>query len=298
MSKQEEAAIEIQQQHQRDTVAEADYRAKKAQAKAIRKQARAKADSIRSKADAKAERVIAKAEAKAAKIEGITVPQIAKRVRIDVHGRPKPLMRGWLHAIASPLSLAAGIVLICLAHGTSLKWACAVFMTCSLVLFTNSAIYHLGDWSPTVTNILRRIDHVNIFLLIAGTYTPVSFALEPRMRDLIIISMWVCTAIVMIIHVIWINAPRWLYVLVYIIFGVSGVTYMGLFWVSPAAGPAVVILIASGGLCYILGAIVYALRKPDPWPKVFGFHEIFHLGTIAGYACHMVAIYMVICNLR
>lgn len=298
MSKQEEAAIEIQQQHQRDTVAEANYRAKQAQAKAIRKQARAKADSIRSKADAKAERVIAKAEAKAAKIEGITVPQIAKRVRLDVHGRPKPLMRGWLHAIASPLSLAAGIVLICLAHGTGLKWACAVFMTCSLVLFTNSAIYHLGDWSPTVTNILRRIDHVNIFLLIAGTYTPVSFALEPRMRDLIIISMWVCTAVVMIIHVIWINAPRWLYVLVYIIFGVSGVTYMGLFWVSPAAGPAVVILIASGGLCYILGAIVYALRKPDPWPKVFGFHEIFHLGTIAGYACHMVAIYMVICNLR
>lgn len=298
MSKQEEAAIEIQQQHQRDTVAEANYRAKQAQAKAIRKQAQAKADSIRSKADAKAERVIAKAEAKAAKIEGITVPQIAKRVRLDVHGRPKPLMRGWLHAIASPLSLAAGIVLICLAHGTGLKWACAVFMTCSLVLFTNSAVYHLGDWSPTVTNILRRIDHVNIFLLIAGTYTPVSFALEPRMRDLIIISMWVCTAIVMIIHVIWINAPRWLYVLVYIIFGVSGVTYMGLFWVSPAAGPAVVILIASGGLCYILGAIVYALRKPDPWPKVFGFHEIFHLGTIAGYACHMVAIYMVICNLR
>ena len=298
MSKQEEAAIEIQQQHQRDTVAEANYRAKQAQAKAIRKQARAKADSIRSKADAKAERVIAKAEAKAAKIEGITVPQIAKRVRLDVHGRPKPLMRGWLHAIASPLSLAAGIVLICLAHGTGLKWACAVFMTCSLVLFTNSAIYHLGDWSPTVTNILRRIDHVNIFLLIAGTYTPVSFALEPRMRDLIIISMWVCTAVVMIIHVIWINAPRWLYVLLYIIFGVSGVTYMGLFWVSPAAGPAVVILIASGGLCYILGAIVYALRKPDPWPKVFGFHEIFHLGTIAGYACHMVAIYMVICNLR
>ncbi|WP_288270518.1 hemolysin III family protein [uncultured Bifidobacterium sp.] len=298
MSKQEEAAIEIQQQHQRDTVAEANYRAKQAQAKAIRKQARAKADSIRSKADAKAERVIAKAEAKAAKIEGITVPQIAKRVRLDVHGRPKPLMRGWLHAIASPLSLAAGIVLICLAHGTGLKWACAVFMTCSLVLFTNSAVYHVGDWSPTVTNILRRIDHVNIFLLIAGTYTPVSFALEPRMRDLIIISMWVCTAIVMIIHVIWINAPRWLYVLVYIIFGVSGVTYMGLFWVSPAAGPAVVILIASGGLCYILGAIVYALRKPDPWPKVFGFHEIFHLGTIAGYACHMVAIYMVICNLR
>ncbi|MEJ5922305.1 PAQR family membrane homeostasis protein TrhA [Bifidobacterium thermophilum] len=298
MDKQEEAAIETRRRERRDTVAEADYRARQAKAKAIRTHAHAKADSIRGKADAKAERVIAKAEAKAAKIEGITVPQIKKKVRLDVHGRPKPLMRGWLHAIAAPLSLAAGIVLICLAHGTGLKWACAVFMTCSLVLFTNSAVYHLGDWSPAVTNVLRRIDHVNIFLLIAGTYTPVSFALQPRMRDIIIVSMWVCTAVVMIIHVIWINAPRWLYVLVYIIFGVSGVAYMGLFWVSPAAGPAVVVLIASGGLCYILGAIVYALRRPDPWPKVFGFHEIFHLGTIAGYACHMVAIYMVICNLR
>lgn len=83
-------------------------------------------------------------------------------------------MRGWIHAIAAPLSLAAGIVLICLAHGASLKWACAVFMTASLILFTNSACYHLGDWSPRVTDVLRRIDHVNIFLLIAGTYTPVS----------------------------------------------------------------------------------------------------------------------------
>ncbi len=298
MTTPEEAAIETNQSQQCDAVAQARQREIRAKAKAIRVKAQAKADRIRSKADAKAEHKLAKAEAKAAKLEGVSVPQIAKKVRLDVHGRPKPLMRGWLHAFASPLSLAAGIVLICLAHGTGLKWACAVFMTCSLVLFTNSAVYHLGDWSPKVTNVLRRIDHVNIFLLIAGTYTPVSFALQPRMRDIIIVSMWVCTAIVMIIHVIWINAPRWLYVLVYIIFGVSGVAYMGLFWISPAAGPAVVVLIASGGLCYILGAIVYALRKPDPWPKVFGFHEIFHLGTIAGYACHMVAIYMVICNLR
>ena len=148
-----------------------------------------------------------------------------------------------------------------------------------------------------MTDVLRRIDHVNIFLLIAGTYTPVSFALAPHMRNAIIAGIWSCTLVALITHVIWISAPRWLYTVVYIVFGVSGVAFMYFFWVSPAAGPAVVVLLASGGACYILGAIVYALRKPDPWPRVFGFHEIFHCGTVAGYACHMVAIYMVIVHL-
>lgn len=109
--------------------------------------------------------------------------------------------------------------------------------------------------------------------------------------------MWACTAIAIVIHVIWINAPRWLYTVVYIIFGIYGLAYMVMFWNSPYAGPAVVVLLCAGGACYILGAIVYALRKPDPWPRVFGFHEIFHCGTVAGYACHMVAIYMVIVSL-
>ena len=104
-------------------------------------------------------------------------------------------------------------------------------------------------------------------------------------------------AIAIVIHVIWINAPRWLYTVVYIIFGIYGLAYMVMFWNSPYAGPAVVVLLCAGGACYILGAIVYALRKPDPWPRVFGFHEIFHCGTVAGYACHMVAIYMVIVSL-
>ena len=265
-----------------------------AKADAVRATGLAKAETIRLKAEEKASRVIAKSEERAVRIEGIAPAEVERKVRLDVHGRPKPLLRGWIHAAAAPLALAAGIVLICLAPFAALKWACAVFMTCSLVLFTNSAAYHLGDWSPRVTDVLRRIDHMNIFLLIAGTYTPVSFALEPFWRNTIIIGMWTCTAIALVIHVIWINAPRWLYTITYIVFGVSGVAFMGLFWVSPVAGPAVVVLLASGGACYIAGAIVYALRKPDPWPRVFGFHEIFHMGTVAGYACHMVAIYMVI----
>lgn len=254
----------------------------------------ARAEAVRAKARARAARILAKAEARAARIEGLASTGRVRRIRLDVHGRPKPMLRGWIHALAAPLALAAGIVLICLAPGAGLKWACAVFMAASLVLFANSAAYHLGDWSPRVTDVLRRIDHVNIFLLIAGTYTPVSFALEPFWRNVIIISMWACTAVAIGIHVVWINTPRWLYTVVYIVFGIYGVAYMWLFWTSPAAGPAVVILLAAGGACYIAGAIVYALRRPDPWPRIFGFHEIFHCGTVAGYACHMVAIYMVI----
>ena len=277
MAKPTEAEIEAK----RAAISEAREQALQAKADVIRIKARNQAENIRRKADEKAKLIIAKGEAHAAKVEGIVPAEIERKIRLDVHGRPKPMLRGWLHAIAAPLALAAGIVLICLAHGTGLKWACAVFMTCSLVLFGNSACYHLGDWSPRVTDVLRRIDHMN----------------SSFWRDSIIIGMWTCTIVALVIHVIWISAPRWLYVIVYIFFGVSGVAFMGLFWISPYAGPAVVVLLAAGGACYIAGAIVYGLRKPDPWPKVFGFHEIFHLGTVAGYACHMVAIYMVIVQL-
>ncbi|MGO5044578.1 PAQR family membrane homeostasis protein TrhA [Bifidobacterium animalis] len=286
-----------QVERKRAAVIEAREQALEAKANLVRTKAHAKAEKIRRKADNKAKRTIAKGEEQAAKLEGIAPREIERKIRLDVHGREKPAMRGWIHAGAAPLAIAAGIVLICLAHGAALKWACAVFMASSAFLFTNSALYHLGDWSPRVTDVLRRIDHVNIFLLIAGTYTPVSFALDDFWRKAIIIGMWSCTLIALIIHVVWINAPRWLYVPVYIIFGVSGVAFMGLFWTSPAAGPAVVWLLLAGGVCYIAGAVVYAKRWPDPWPKVFGFHEIFHIGTVFGYACHVVAIYLVVCHL-
>lgn len=278
----------------RAAVTAAREAALQAKADAVRAKARAKAETFRRHGEERAAAAIAKGEAKAARLEGIVEAEVERKIRLDVHGRPKPVMRGWIHALATPLALAAGIVLICLAHGAWLKGACAVFMVCSLVLFANSATYHLGDWSPRVTDILRRIDHMNIFLLIAGTYTPTAFALEPFWRNAIIAGIWSCTLVALVIHVIWIGAPRWLYVIVYIVFGVSSAAFMGLFWTSPFAGPVVVILLAAGGACYIAGAIVYGLRKPDPWPRVFGFHEIFHTGTVAGYACHMVAIYMVI----
>ena len=217
----------------RAAVIEAREQALQAKADAVRIKARNKADNIRRKAETKAKLAIAKGEARAARLEGIAPAEVERKIRLDVHGRPKPAMRGWIHLVAAPLSLAAGIVLICLAQGAALKWACAVFMVCSLVLFANSAAYHLGDWSPRVTDVLRRIDHLNIFLLIAGTYTPVSFALEPFWRNAIIGGMWACTSVAMIVHVIWIGAPRWLYTITYIVFGVSGVAFLWLVWVSP-----------------------------------------------------------------
>ncbi|KFI39870.1 hemolysin III family protein [Bifidobacterium actinocoloniiforme DSM 22766] len=225
---------------------------------------KANADAARDKARDRASRIIQAGDLKAAKIEGIPARGIARKVRLDVHGRPKPLMRGWIHAAASPLALASGIVLICIAPGVGIKWACVVFMLCSLALFGNSALYHLGDWSPRVTDILRRLDHANIFLLIAGTYTPVAFALDGFWRRVILVGIWSATIVVMFIHVVWISAPRWLYTTVYVIFGVAGVAFLGLFWKSPSAGPAVVWLLIAGGLCYIAGAVVYALCKPDP----------------------------------
>mgnify|MGYP002227303106 CR=1 FL=1 len=281
----------------RQAAIEAREQALQAKADAVRAKAQFKAEAIRAKAEEKARHKLAKAENRALKIEGIAPAEVERKIRLDVHGRPKPLMRGWIHAIAAPLSLAAGIVLICLAHGASLKWACAVFMTASLILFTNSACYHLGRLEParhrcaaayrSCQHLPAHCRHVYPGFVCAGTV----LAQCDHHIDV------ACTAIAIVIHVIWINAPRWLYTVVYIIFGIYGLAYMVMFWNSPYAGPAVVVLLCAGGACYILGAIVYALRKPDPWPRVFGFHEIFHCGTVAGYACHMVAIYMVIVSL-
>ncbi|MBR4414127.1 MAG: hemolysin III family protein [Aeriscardovia sp.] len=219
-------------------------------------------------------------------------------IRYDVHGREKPLLRGWIHAVSAPLALAGCITAVCLAPGNGMKLACVVYMLCSLCLFGNSAAYHLGDWSPRVTDVLRRIDHVNIFLLIAGTYTPISFGLDTFWRNFILMSMWSATCIALLIHVFWITAPRWLYTIVYIVFGIYGVAFITLFWASLLAGPAVTFLILGGGAIYISGAIVYGLKKPDPWPHVFGFHEIFHTCTVIGYACQMVAVFLIIFALR
>ncbi|MCI5826237.1 MAG: hemolysin III family protein [Arcanobacterium sp.] len=203
----------------------------------------------------------------------------------------KTKLRGWIHAFTAPLALANAIVLICLAPTPTLKWACAAFGLCSLILFGISATYHLGTWNPIVLRTLKRMDHSNIFLLIAGTYTPLAISgLSGASRTICLSVVWGGAIAGILMEVFWVTAPRVLRVVVYVLLGWVAIWFMPQFWVSE--GPAVVWLLLAGGLCYTIGAVFYAIKKPNPWPRYFGFHEFFHTGTVLGYSCHVVAIWL------
>jgi len=206
---------------------------------------------------------------------------------VDAQLDIKPTWRGWIHAGTFPVAIAAGIVLIVLAHGTPAKWAAAVFMVTSLLLFGNSALYHRFDWKPRTKAILKRIDHANILLLIAGTYTPLAtLALTPDKGTLLLILVWSGALLGILFRVFWINAPRWLYVALYLLLGWAAMMYI----VDLLnANVAMMVLVCVGGLLYTGGAIVYALKKPNPWPGKFGFHEIFHVCTVLAFLCHWTA---------
>ncbi len=199
----------------------------------------------------------------------------------------KPSWRGWIHAGTAPVALAAGIVLIVLAHGAPAKWASAVFMASSLLLFGNSAVYHRFNWGPTTKAVLKRIDHANILLLIAGTYTPLGvLALPPEKSVLLLSIVWGGAILGILFRVLWIGAPRWLYVALYLALGWAAVMYMpDLF----RASSPMMILVIIGGVLYTVGAVVYAIKKPNPWPHHFGFHEIFHVCTVLAFLCHWTA---------
>ncbi|WAC66455.1 hemolysin III family protein [Agrococcus sp. SL85] len=203
----------------------------------------------------------------------------------------KPSWRGWIHAGTAPLALAAGIVLISLADGAVAKIASAVFMTSSLLLFGVSAVYHRFHWSERVRLVLKRLDHANIFLLIAGTYTPIALlTLEPPKATLLLSCVWGGAMLGIAFRVFWITAPRWLYVPLYLALGWAAVAFLGDIW---AANAATTILVAVGGLAYTAGAIVYGLKRPNPFPGHFGFHEIFHVCTVVAFLCHWTAVLLV-----
>lgn len=203
----------------------------------------------------------------------------------------KPTWRGWIHAGTFPVTIAAGIVLIVLAQGAPAKWASAVFMLTSMLLFGNSALYHSFNWKPRTKLLLKRIDHANIFLLIAGTYTPMAvLALPPEKGFLLLAIVWGVALLGIGFRVFWINAPRWLYVFFYLALGWAAVMYIpDLLSVSVA----MMVLVVVGGLLYSGGAVVYALKKPNPIPGVFGFHEIFHTCTVLAFLCHWSAMLII-----
>jgi hemolysin III len=201
----------------------------------------------------------------------------------------KPRLRGWLHAGTFPLSVAAGIVLVALAPTTRAQVTAAIFAVTASLLFGVSAVYHRGTWSPRVHGILQRLDHANIFLIIAGTYTPFSVLMLPagKARTLLTI-VWIGAIAGVLFRVLWVRAPRWLYVPAYLALGWAAVAYLPSF---VAAGPiAVVVLVIVGGALYTCGGIVYGIQRPDPSPRWFGFHEVFHAFTVAAFVVHYVGI--------
>lgn len=203
----------------------------------------------------------------------------------------KPTWRGWIHAGTFPVTIAAGIVLLVLAHGPAAKWSSAVFVLSSMLLFGNSALYHRFDWKPRTRVVLKRIDHANIFLLIAGSYTPITvLALPPDKATLLLWLVWGGAVLGIAFRVFWIHAPRWLYVPLYLVLGWGALMFIVDFF---QANAVMMTLIMIGGLCYTVGAVVYGLKKPNPVPGVFGFHEIFHTLTVVAFLCHWVAILLI-----
>ncbi len=209
------------------------------------------------------------------------------------HSRPKPLLRGWSHALAAVITVPVTIVLCwnCLPDIPRLI-SVAVFGLSMLGLFTISAIYHMGHWRPVWRRFWHAFDHANIFLVIAGTYTPVCFnVLDGWTRPASLITIWVLAISGIIISIFLANRiPR----------GIKVGYYAGLGWLSMLILPAVLAalpLVAVGtmmlgGLAYTFGGLVYGLRRPNPFPNVFGFHEIFHLFVIAGGALFALSIWL------
>jgi hemolysin III len=201
----------------------------------------------------------------------------------------KPLLRGWLHAGMAPAALVAGIVLVALAPGDEARVAAVVYALTAVLLFGVSAVYHRGTWGPRATAVLRRLDHANIYLLIAGSYTPFAvLALRGDTRVAVLVCVWVGALAGVTFRVSWVSAPPWLFTPFYVLLGwVAAFVIPQL--VRGAGVPAFVLVVVGGGL-YTLGGLVYALRRPNPLPRWFGFHEVFHTLTVVAFVTQYVAV--------
>ncbi|MFB7218651.1 hemolysin III family protein [Streptomyces sp. NPDC056227] len=210
-------------------------------------------------------------------------------------GPVKPRMRGWLHAGMFPAVLIAGIVLIALTDSTRGRIACGIYIVTACLLFGVSAVYHRGTWGPRGEAVLRRLDHANIFLIIAGTYTPLTLLLLPESTGRPLLwAVWAAAAVGIAFRVFWVGAPRWLYTPCYIAMGWAAVFFLPDF--MRTGGIAVLVLVVVGGLLYSAGGVIYGIKRPNPSPRWFGFHEVFHSLTLAAFTVHYVGISLVAYN--
>jgi hemolysin III len=207
---------------------------------------------------------------------------------------PKPRLRGMLHLVAFPVSLVTGtVLLLAVADDAAERWACLVYTLATATLFGVSALYHRGHWTPSTRALLRRLDHSNIFLMIAGTYTPLCVALlDGTAGTVVLVVVWVGALAGIVFRVAWLSAPAWLYTPFYVALGWVAIAVLPA--LAREGGVAIVVLIAIGGVAYSVGGLVYALRRPDPAPATFGYHEIFHTATLVGFVAHYIAVVLAV----
>ncbi len=215
----------------------------------------------------------------------------------DVIHEAKPRMRGWLHAATAPVALVAGALLVAFSPPGAPRVGSAIFAVCALVLFSVSAAMHRGRWSARTQVLLTRLDHASIFLLIAGSYTPFTLLLlHGRDQVILLCVAWTGAVLGIAFRLLWPGAPRWLYTPIYIALGWAAIFFAGDF--ARYTGTAVVALLAIGGLLYTIGGVVYGLRRPDPIPHLFGFHEVFHSLTVMAFAAHYAGVSIAAYSLR
>jgi hemolysin III len=201
----------------------------------------------------------------------------------------RPRLRGVFHQYAFFASLLLGAVLVVGSSGPAERTSAVVFATALATMFGISALYHRITWRPRARLWMRRLDHAAIYLLIAGTYTPFALlALTDVWRWTILPVVWGGALVAIVLKLAWVDAPKWLAVAIGIALGWIGVVALPQLWAH--AGLTGVALLLAGGILYTGGAIVYARRRPDPVPAVFGYHELFHALVIAAAACQYAAV--------
>jgi hemolysin III len=203
--------------------------------------------------------------------------------------RVRPRFRGVTHKYAFYASLITGAVLLLVAPTRKAGAAAAIYAASVSALFGTSALYHRITWKPTARRWMRRLDHSMIFVLIAGTYTPFALlVLHGTLATVVLAVVWGGALVGIGLKLVWIDAPKWLIAGVYLALGWVGIVTIP--QLASRAGAGAVTLLMIGGLLYTAGAVIYAVRRPDPSPKVFGYHEIFHLLVIAAAATHYAAV--------
>ena len=201
----------------------------------------------------------------------------------------RPLLRGVLHGVAFVVAIVVGALVVTFAEGARPRVAAAIFAGSVVLMLGASTLYHRVTWSPPMRLWMRRVDHAGIYLLIAGTYTPLGLlTVHGTLGRLVLAIVWIGAAAAIALKFLWVAAPKWLSAVIGVALGWVGVIAMPQVWTH--AGPGAVILLGAGGLAYTLGALVYAFKRPRLVPHVFGYHELFHALTLVAVACQYVAI--------